>query len=115
MKLCRDCKHSVWPHSLAQLYGQATYPIPMCGHPEARRSLVNGDLLDTCAGAREDADYMKLAEPGCGRDARRFEERPPPEPSSHESDSRPYQVVMTFEREYVPGFWERIAGCIFGG
>lgn len=77
MKLCKDCKHSVWPDPIAALYGQKTYTIPMCGHPDARRSLVEGELLDACAGAREDADYMKLADPGCGREGSRFEERPP--------------------------------------
>lgn len=77
MKLCKDCKHSVWPNPLAAMYGHTTYAIPMCGHPNARRSLVNGDLLDSCAGARDDAGHMKLAEPGCGREGARFEERPP--------------------------------------
>lgn len=77
MKLCKDCKHSVWPDPIAALYGQQTYTIPMCGHPDARRSLVDGALLDSCADAREDADYVRLAEPGCGREGARFEAKPP--------------------------------------
>lgn len=108
MKLCKDCKHSVWPHPLAALYGTTTYLVPMCGHPDARRSLVNGDLLDTCAGAREEANYMPLAEPGCGRDATRFEERP--RAPKEEPILMGSYAAIDVERPAERSLWTRIFG-----
>ena len=90
MKLCRDCKHSVWPNPLANCIGHPGpfYRIPMCGHPDARRSLVNGDLQVECVIARSDAEIFAFNDPRrcdmiCGSDGKLFKERAPaplPEP-----------------------------------
>lgn len=79
MKLCKDCRHSVWPDPIAALYGQGTYIEPMCGHPSEPREPVRGSLTGSCYKARGVgllllSDLDRLA---CGPDAKLFEERPP--------------------------------------
>jgi hypothetical protein len=67
------------PHPLAQLaqYSSAA-PIyrPMCGHPDARRSVIDGSLLTTCVEARgvDGATHLPI----CCQEAKLFEQAPPP-------------------------------------
>ena len=67
MKLCKDCKHfTIYPYS-----------VPMCGHPDAPRSLVDGGLQKSCHMARGMDLCCPRTEP-CGPDANLFEARDPP-------------------------------------
>lgn len=105
MKLCKDCKHAVWPpHPLQQALGAPPYVTPMCGHPEAERSVVDGKLKTPCEWARGESG------PGdksvCWPHAKLFEQAPPkPEPEP----MKPYQVVETWTPEKRT-FWRRIFG-----
>lgn len=81
MKLCKDCKHYVAPSNPAMQYPRDTpyYHMPMCGHPEARRSVVNGDFLTSCVNARGVSDIGdgKTFETICGKGAELFEKYEP--------------------------------------
>ena len=79
-KLCKDCKHALWPHPLQQLSGNF-YGTPMCSHPDADRSMVTGCLTTTCATARGDLGVMiSSSRTICGPQAKLFEQRPPEVP-----------------------------------
>jgi hypothetical protein len=86
MKLCKDCKHAVMTNSLLKLQLQAhgfpCYTQAMCGHPKARRSVVNGDLLTSCVNARGVSDIGDGTtwETICGKGAELFEQREPEPP-----------------------------------
>ncbi|MBB5509579.1 hypothetical protein [Paraburkholderia atlantica] len=106
MKLCKDCKHAVLPHPLQMLYGQG-YVQAMCGHPEAKRSVVDGSLEVSCVMARGDGAMGATSLSVCGRDAKLFEQAPPPEP---QPELNSYAVVpMPVERDSRP-FWRRLFG-----
>jgi hypothetical protein len=73
----------------------------MCGHPDARRSVVDGSLETTCVNARgvNGATHLSI----CGPDAKLFEYAPPPEPKT---EPMPYQIFKTWEPP--PSWWERL-------
>lgn len=88
MKLCKDCKHYVAPSNPQYNYAHDTpyYHMPMCGHPEARRSVVNGEFLTSCVNARGASDIGDgtTFETICGKGAELFE-APPPLPTVAEA------------------------------
>jgi hypothetical protein len=108
---CKDCKHCAMPNPLANAYvGYPAYAVPMCAHPSAPRSPVDGRALATCSNARGEglilrAETEKL---DCGPDAKLFEQREPepehvPQPEKSNTQERP------------PGFWDACLSAIFGG
>jgi hypothetical protein len=105
MKLCKDCKHAVMPHPLAQLaqYGH-TAPVyqPMCGRPDAERSVVDGSLKTTCESARRTITIYQTSNGICV-DAKLFEQAPPPAPPL---GIKPYAPTPV-ETERDRSFWER--------
>lgn len=106
MKLCKDCKHAVWPAHPYSNYvpGIANYTEPMCGHPDARRSVVNGDLEVTCKVARGATTILNSCRDVICSEAKLFEERPPRE------EPRPGAVVYIEPPFEKPSFWRRIFG-----
>lgn len=103
MKLCKDCKHSVWPnpYSNAHLH-PPFYVFPMCGHPSAPREPVSGGLTATCEAARGHGEYLieRVDMLACGPDAKLFEAPAPP----------PNQIVRVEAPEPRKGWIARIMG-----
>lgn len=85
VKLCKDCKHAVMPNPMARLQQAGTgipiYAMPMCGHPDARRGVVAGELLTSCVTARGACDLLGATDQSiCWPDAKLFEEKETEEP-----------------------------------
>lgn len=106
MKLCKDCKHAVMPNPLLNLQlacnGQTAHYVPMCGHPDAKRSLVDGSLQTTCVEARESGTDKMI----CCNEAKLFEQAPPKE----EPELKTYSIVPVEVTPEKPSFWRRIFG-----
>jgi hypothetical protein len=103
VKLCKDCAHAVFPNE--------SYVVPMCGHPESRRSVVNGELLTTCVTARGVCEPMGATnESICGIEATLFMERPPA------PETKPGAIIMQhgdpvcIDAVYGKSWWKRLFG-----
>jgi hypothetical protein len=108
------------PNPLANAYaGYPAYVVPMCGHPSAPRSPVDGRALATCSNARGEglilrAETEKL---DCGPDAKLFEQ---PEPEKITRDMVPGAITVVSAQvgphvKHV-SWWRRTWWCqIFGG
>lgn len=110
MKLCKDCKHSVWPIPGASFV--AVSGLRMCGHPDAPRSLVDGALQKSCHMARGE-DLRNPATEPCGPDAKLFEKRPPKTQTvtwSQLMDPNDFGSSMGFAPIPSRPWWRRIFG-----
>jgi hypothetical protein len=114
MKLCKDCKHCAMPNPLANAYaGYPAYVMPMCGHPDAERSVVDGSLVIGCIAARSQGGPKSI----CGPDAKLFEQR---EPEKDHSEHVPGAITLVSAQvgphvKHV-SWWRRTWWCqIFGG
>jgi hypothetical protein len=105
MKLCKDCKHYASPtHPLSQMTGAPYYAHPMCSHPLAERSVVDGTLQTACIIARGAGQATDRSV--CWPDAKLFEEAPPPEPPPEPKPAPVYAIPV----EQSTSFWRRIFG-----
>jgi hypothetical protein len=110
MNLCKDCEHYVPPtssHPLAVLVGPV-YVVAMCGHPDAQRDVVAGELATTAKEARYGS---RVGEPLCGVDAKLFERRairvlPMQDPAS----TIPGSISYVPAPEPTRSTWERVKG-----
>lgn len=113
MKLCKDCKYMVMPNLLENAYaGCRAYYVPMCGHPDAPRSLVDGALQKSCHMARGE-DLRNPATEPCGPDAKLFEKRPPKTQTvtwSQLMDPNDFGSSMGFAPIPSRPWWRRIFG-----
>jgi hypothetical protein len=76
------------------------YRDPMCAHPNAKLSVVDGSLQTPCVKARgEDGATDKSV---CWPDAKLFEQAPQPEP---QPEMQPYVIAETVVEKSA---WERI-------
>lgn len=100
MKICKDCKHSVWSWTaqMQSYWGPSPYHVAMCGRSDAPRSLVTGDLTVSCMDTRREG-----AE--CGPDGDLFEERPP--------EVKPYQIIPVAAAP-EKGFWATLFEYVRG-
>lgn len=109
MKLCKDCKHVAMPHPLAtlsQYNGQPQIFHPMCAHPDAKRSVVDGSLQVSCFDARGEGSIGASNRSVCWPDAKLFEQREhAPEPEPLQSYS-----IVEVEMQTKKSFWR----CLFG-
>lgn len=102
-KLCKDCQHYLpATHPLMNGNGQPFYVIPMCAHPDTKRSMVSGELVTPCISARGGCYGGATNDSICWPDAKLFEQKPPPQLT-------PVFPALPVETDSRP-FWRRLFG-----
>jgi hypothetical protein len=82
------------------MYGQG-YALAMCGHPDAKRSVVDGSLEVGCVEARGEGAMGATNKSVCWPDAKLFEQAEP----KPVFEPKPYEVIETWKP--APSLWEK--------